>query len=185
MPETEARLLKIPTTEEKSGDFNVVVETPRGSEGKYKYDTATGLFLLDKQLPAGLSFPCPFGFIPGTSGEDGDPVDVLALTDIPVPVGCLLHARLIGVLQAEQTEPNKKPYRNDRLIAVASVRYARQYAQVKTLDDLESEFLDQLGRFFEVYNAAEGRTFKILGHGDAAAAKALVEEGQKRFKRSK
>ena len=58
----------------ESGTVNVVVETPAGSRNKYKYEEALGVFRLHKRLPVGAAFPFDFGFIPGTRGEDGDPL---------------------------------------------------------------------------------------------------------------
>src|SRR5690242_7742786 len=103
----------------QSGDFNVIIETPKGNRNKFKYDEELDLFMLSGVLPAGAVFPFDFGFIPGTRGGDGDPLDVLVLMDEPSFTGCLVRARLIGVIEAEQTEDGKTA-RNDRLIAVAA-----------------------------------------------------------------
>src|SRR5262249_59130695 len=87
------------------------------SRTKFKYDEKHGLFIFDKALPIGQNFPFDFGFLPSTKGGDGDPLDILVLTDEPTFVGCLVHAKLLGVIEAEQTE-NGETNRNDRLIAV-------------------------------------------------------------------
>jgi len=89
--------------DEESGDLNVVIDTPQGSRNKFKYDEKHGVFKLAGVLPAGAVFPFDFGDIPGTLGEDGDPVDVLVLMDEPAFAGCLVPSRLIGVVVAEQT----------------------------------------------------------------------------------
>src|SRR5437588_699981 len=85
-----------------SGLVHVVIDTPRGSRNKFKYDEKLGLFRLSKVLPLGSCFPYDFGFIPSTRAGDGDALDVLVLMDEPAFTGCLLRVRLIGVLQAEQ-----------------------------------------------------------------------------------
>jgi inorganic pyrophosphatase len=100
----------------------VVVDTPKGSRNKYKLDERDGQWRLSKVLPQGMSFPYDFGFVPSTRGEDGDPVDVLILADEPSFPGCVVAARLIGVLEAEQTE-GRKTVRNDRLVAVVEELY--------------------------------------------------------------
>ena len=92
------------TRERASGRIHVMVETPAGSRAKFKLDESLGLFKLHKMLPRGASFPFDFGFIPGTRGEDGDPLDVLVLAEEPLPQGCLVTVRLLGILEAEQTE---------------------------------------------------------------------------------
>ncbi len=88
----------LPPIDPEDGTLNVIVETPKGSRNKFKFDEAHGLYKLGGVLPAGMSFPYDFGFIPSTKGEDGDPVDVLLLMDEPAFPGCLVSARLIGVI---------------------------------------------------------------------------------------
>src|ERR1700710_72571 len=89
------------------GDKNlivVIIETPKGSRNKYAYDVKEHIFELKKVLPAGMAFPYDFGFVPSTRGGDGDPLDVLVLMDEPAFAGCLVAARLVGVITAPQTE---------------------------------------------------------------------------------
>ena len=86
--------------DEESGDLNVVIETPKGCRNKYKFDEKTEIFKLGGVLPIGASFPFDFGFIPNTLGGDGDPLDVLLLMDEPAVPGCLVPARLVGVIEA-------------------------------------------------------------------------------------
>ena len=102
------------------GDLNVVVETPKGSHNKYAYDEEFGAFRFQAVMPEGNLFPHDFGFVPSTLGEDGDPLDVLVLLDVSLPVGCLLSARPLGVIEAEQRERDGTVERNDRLLAVAT-----------------------------------------------------------------
>src|SRR3712207_13234 len=86
------------------GDLNVVIETPKGSHNKYAYDEEFGIFRFQGVMPEGNLFPHDFGFVPSTLGEDSDPLDVLVLLDVSLPVGCLLAARPLGVIEAEQRE---------------------------------------------------------------------------------
>jgi inorganic pyrophosphatase len=83
----------VPTFEADGRTLNMLIETPRGSRGKFKFDEATGLYQLHKLLPFGFFFPFHFGFIPHTRGEDGDPLDILLLLDMDIPQGSLVHAR--------------------------------------------------------------------------------------------
>src|ERR1700712_4243624 len=87
-----------------SFECRAIIETPRGCRSKYDYDPESGLFELAGILPAGMAFPLAFGFVPSTRGGDDDPLDMLVLADEDLPVGCLLTARLLGVIEAEQTE---------------------------------------------------------------------------------
>ena len=99
------------------GMIQVVIETPKGSRNKYSFDPKLRTFSLKKVLPAGMSFPYDFGFVPSTKAEDGDPTDVLVLMDEPAFPGCLLKCRIIGVMEGQQGK-KKNGERNDRIIAI-------------------------------------------------------------------
>ena len=164
-------------------ELNVIIETPKGSRNKYNYDEELRLFKLGGVLTSGAVFPFDFGFLPGTRGDDGDPLDILLLLDDPVPAGCLVRARLVGVIEAEQTERDGETTRNDRLIAVAAE--SRLHANVRTLQDLGSGLPEEIEHFFVSYNQAKGKEFKPLGHFGPKRALKLVEEGVRQFKKSK
>src|SRR5690242_4249841 len=100
--QTIRSLLEIAARDQESDLTNVVIECPKGSRNKYKYDEKLGLFKLSKVLPMGAVFPFDFGFIPSTRSEDSDPLDILVIMDEPGSVGCLLKVRLLGVIEAEQ-----------------------------------------------------------------------------------
>jgi inorganic pyrophosphatase len=164
---------ELPAVDPDSGRLNVVVDTPKGSRIKYKFDERQGLWRLSKVLPQGLSFPYDFGFVPSTRGGDGDPLDVLVLMDEPAFPGCVVPARLIGVLEAEQTEGGKT-VRNDRLVAVVETPY--NPAEFRSLEDVNRQRLDEIEDFFVSYNQAEGRQFKPLARRGADHARELVEK---------
>lgn len=152
--------------------INVIVETPRGSRNKFKFDERAGRYRLGSVLPAGSAFPYDFGFVPGTKAEDGDPLDVLLLMDEPAFPGCLVTARLVGALEAEQTEKDGTTIRNDRLIAVAVD--AHDYRDIRRLGDINKNLLKELERFFIAYNETRGKKFQLIGtHGPKGAMKLL------------
>lgn len=158
-----------------------VVETPRGSRGKYNYDEESGLFVLGGLLPEGMSFPLDFGFFPATKAEDGDPLDVLVLHDEPIALGSLVEVRVIGVIEAEQTEAGNT-VRNDRLVAVTTASHL--YQRIKTIADLGETFLEHLTQFWVNYNALKGKGFKVLGvQGPSRAADAIEEASRDRTAR--
>ena len=163
----------------ESGELNVIIETPKGSRNKFDYDEKRGLFKLGGVLPAGASFPYDFGFIPSTLGGDGDPLDVLLLMEEPVFTGCLVASRLIGVIEAKQTERDGATMRNDRLIAVAAD--SSTHGHVTTLARLNANLLDEIEHFFISYNSFKGKEFKPLGRFGKQRAARLVKEGAKRF----
>ncbi len=162
----------LPPVDAKTGRVNAVIDTPKGSRAKYKYDEATGLFLLSKLLPLGHYFPYNFGFIPGTVGEDGDALDVLLIEDEPLALGCVAPVRLIGVLKAMQTEDGEA-FRNDRILAV--IETGHNPAEQTDLTQLHPHRLTEIEHFFISYNQMEGRTFTPDGRVGAAAARALLE----------
>jgi inorganic pyrophosphatase len=163
---------ELPVTNPDTGRLNVVIDTPRGSRNKYKFDENLGIWKLSKVLPQGMYFPCDFGFLPSTRSEDGDPIDVLLLMDEAAFPGCVVPARLIGVLEAEQTE-HGKTIRNDRLVAAVETPY--NPLEYRSLDDLSRQRLDEIEHFFVSYNLMEGRQFKPLGRRGADHAWELVE----------
>ena len=165
------------------GDLNVVIDTPKGSRNKYTYDEKTGLFKLGGVLPAGASFPFDFGFVPSTLGGDGDPLDVLVLMDKPAFTGCLVHVRLVGVIEAEQTERDGETERNDRLIGVAAE--SRLQRHVRALGSLNPDLVEEIEHFFISYNQVKGKEFKPLGRFGPQKALRLVEEGVKLYRQSK
>src|SRR6516164_6706606 len=115
------------------GTCRAIIETPKGYRNKFDYDPESNLFMLGGLLPEGMMFPFDFGFIPSTLGEDGDPLDILVLMDAPAHVGCLIEARIIGVISAEQIQDGTKET-NDRLLGVAIHSYDNK--DITTIDDV-------------------------------------------------
>jgi inorganic pyrophosphatase len=163
-----------PFADSAQREIHVVIDTPRGSRNKVKWDSEFEVFKLSHVLTAGAVFPFDFGFVPGTRAADGDAIDVLVLGDAPLPVGCLVTVRPIGAIEAEQTQDGKT-FRNDRLLGVATV--SRSYETVQDLPDLPSTLVDEIEQFFVNYNLMRGREFKPIGRLNAAQAMATVKAG--------
>jgi inorganic pyrophosphatase len=168
---------RMPLIDGHSGDINVVVETPRGSRNKYKYDTQRGAMRLGATLGEGLAFPLDFGFFPSTRGEDGDPLDVLLFLDEGVPSGCVATARLIGVMEVEQKEKRKPWKRNDRFFAVAT--HAHRHRAVRRLSDLPRHFLPEIEAFLVHYTGLDGKSLRVLRYGGPRRAHDLLRIGQR------
>src|SRR4051795_7838063 len=147
-------LSKLRPFDRESGNLNVVIDTPKGSRNKYAFDFKIDAYKLGAVLPHGSVFPFDFGSVPNTVAEDGDPLDVLVLMDEPVFVGCLVETRLLGVIEAEQTEAGKTE-RNDRLIAVAAESHTN--GSLKSLKKLDPKLIDEIEHFFASYNDARGK----------------------------
>jgi inorganic pyrophosphatase len=170
---TMSDLSKVPARDRESGDVNVIIDTPKGNRNKYKYDEDKKLFTLSGVLTLGHSFPFNFGFVPSTKAEDGDPIDVLVLMDESTPAGCLVQTRLIGVIEAEQSEEGKT-FRNDRLLGVAAV--SKDYSDIRSFKDLNRQLVEEIQHFFISYNEARGKKFKPLGVQGPERAIKLLEE---------
>src|SRR5438477_10317431 len=139
----------LPPFDRKSGNLNVVIETPKGSRNKFAFDFDRRAYVLKTVLAKGLRFPFDFGSIPGTVADDGDPLDALVLMDEPAFTGCLVETRLIGVIEAEQTKDGKKE-RNDRLVAVAAE--SPTHGKVESINDLDETLVKEIEHFFVFYN---------------------------------
>ena len=164
----------------KSGYLNVIIETPKGSRNKFKYNEEHGLFMFDKALPIGQSFPFDFGFLPSTIGEDGDPLDALVLTHEPTFVGCLVVSKLLGVIEANQTADGKTN-RNDRFVAVPievkSQKPSAQSLSKQSIDSLDSNLAENIAKFFVAYNDLQGKEFKVLRYSGPDRAMELIRSG--------
>jgi inorganic pyrophosphatase len=181
MPKSSYPLSELAPRAEGSSELRVVVETPKGARNKYKYNEEKGFFELRKILPAGAVFPFDFGFVPSTRGEDGDPLDILILLEEPVFTGCVVGARLLGVIEAEQTSKEEGTQRNDRLIAVPSC--SGEHDAYKSIEDVGEVLLRQIEHFFVSYNVIEGNQFSVLGRRGPERAEELIERGIAAFKR--
>jgi inorganic pyrophosphatase len=156
--------------------LRVVIETPKGSRNKFAFDPKQHIFELKKVLPAGMTFPYDFGFVPSTEADDGDPIDVLVLMDEPAFPGCVLTCRPIGVIEGEQGDKKDKE-RNDRIIAVE--QDAHSWADIKTIDNLGKQFCRELEEFFVNYHKLTGKEYRVLGLKGPDQARKLVKSGRR------
>ena len=155
------------------GWLNVVVETPRGSTAKFKYDERTGVMRLSRPLPSGLSYPYDWGFIPSTRAADGDALDAMIVWDGVSYPGIVITARCVAVLRVEQKDPESGGrQRNDRVLTVPlKTRHSNE-------GGLDSRLRAQLEQFFTAAVAFEGKDIRLLGWGDADEADALVSASE-------
>ena len=130
----------------------------------------------------GSVFPFDFGYVPSTQGGDGDPLDVLILMDEPAFTGCLVAAKLIGVIEANQTE-DEVTTRNDRLIAVAAD--SRNHSHIRILGDLNTNLVHEIEQFFVSYNQTKGKKFEIIGRLGPDRATALIKTATRKFRGKK
>lgn len=153
--------------------IKVVIETPKGSAQKYDFDPKTHFFEMSKILPSGMVFPYDFGFIPDTKGEDGDPLDVIVISEFNSFPGVVIKCRIIGGIKAEQSADKKgKMIRNDRFLAIP--KCSNIFQKVEDMRDLPQNIMDDLEEFFVDYNRLEGKKFKILSKMDPKEANQLI-----------
>lgn len=158
--------------------IDVVIETPKGSAQKYDYDPKTHFFKMKKILPSGMVFPYDFGFIPDTKGEDGDPLDVIIISEFNSLPGIMMKCRVIGGIKAEQTADNgKKMIRNDRYLAIP--KCSNIFEKIGSMDDLPKQIMKDLSAFFVDYNKLEGKKFKALEQMSPKEAQQLIESNKK------
>ncbi|WP_377139493.1 inorganic diphosphatase [Mucilaginibacter lutimaris] len=153
--------------------ITVIVETPKGSSHKYDYEPGLKCFKLKKILPAGLIFPFDFGYIPDTKGGDGDPLDVIVISEISTFPGCCMDCRVIGALKVLQTERDGSTMRNDRYLAVPIV--SQLFSDVNTMLHLPEDIINQLENFFKNYNEQAGKKFEVLERVEAEEAYRMIK----------
>lgn len=153
--------------------IDVIIETPRGSKYKYKFDPETNRFRVKKLLPAGLAFPYDFGFIPDTKGDDGDPLDVLIFAEDPFLPGSIIECQIIGAIKAKQISDGAT-FRNDRIIAMPALTMEKD--EEVALENFSKQKITELENFFSYYNKMEGKEFKSLGLSSAKETWNMIKE---------
>jgi inorganic pyrophosphatase len=151
-----------------------IIECPKGTGQKYNYEPEKNCFKLTKVLPAGLVFPFDFGFISDTKGEDGDPLDVIVISEIQTFTGCCMDCRIIGGIKAQQTERDGETMRNDRFLAVPDV--SQLFKGINSVDQLPEGIISQIESFFQNYNEQAGKKFEVLDRVGAEDAYRIIQD---------
>ena len=162
----------IPIGKNPPDDINVIIEVAIGGEPiKYEMNKEAGALFVDRFLYTPMRYPGNYGFVPHTLSEDGDPIDVLVANTRPIIPGAIINCRPVGVLKMEDDGGG-----DEKIIAVPSPKLTQRYVNVHNYTDLPSITLEQIQHFFEHYKDLEpGKWVKLLGWGDAAEARALIE----------
>jgi inorganic pyrophosphatase len=158
----------------RGNSFRVVVESPRGSNAKLKFDPEVEAMSLSRPLTYGLTYPFDWGFVPGTRVSDGDPLDAMLLWDTATFPGVVIPCRAIGIVKVDQRkEGTSKRERNDRVVAMPLK--APRFADIRTPRDLGARIRQELEQFFVAVTALEGKDVKILGWDGPNAAIRLIK----------
>ncbi len=172
---------KLASTDSKGKNtIRVVIETPKGSRNKYAFNEGEKVFELKKVLPAGMTFPYDFGFVPSTLADDSDPVDVLVLMDEPAFTGCVLKGRIVGIIEGQQSCDDGKE-RNDRVVAIEQDNHS--FADIQVIRDLGKQFVQELEQFFVNYHKLSGEKYEVLGVKGIRSATKAIEKGRRAYRR--
>ena len=155
--------------------YTIMIETPKGSTVKYVWDEELKAIRVKRALPVGAHFPFSFGFFPNTLAEDGDPLDVMVLTDGTAQPATMMRVRIIGALLAEQT--CDETIRNDRIIAVLDS--CPVYGAYQFVSDMPEKLQRGLIQFFKSYNEYREQKFECIGWAGPEEAKKLIEDAKK------
>lgn len=148
---------KISSGKNPPEEINVVVEIPQGSSVKYEFDKNSGAIVVDRFLYTSMSYPFNYGFIPQTHAEDGDPVDVVIISSLPVTPGSVIPARPIGLLKMED-----EAGLDNKIMAVPTEKIDPAFAHIKDIDDINNHLKERIKHFFERYKELEpGKWVKI------------------------
>ena len=155
------------------GGYHVIVETPRGSANKLKYEPDLRVFMWSRPLALGLSYPFDWGFFPQTLAPDGDPLDAFVLVDAPTFPGLVIPCRPVAVMELEQNKKQKKGReRNDRVLVVPLK--APRSDGLRDLADLSVRQREEMEQFFVAATFGENKDAKILGWKGAREAEKLI-----------
>ena len=163
---------KIPIGRNPPMDLNAVIEIPIGGVPvKYELDKASGAMFVDRFLHTAMFYPGNYGFIPHTLSEDGDPCDILVVSNVPVVPGAVIRCRAVGALLMQD-----EAGMDEKVLAVPVDDLHPFYSNIRNYTDLPSVLIEQIAHFFEHYKELEqGKWAKVLRWLDAAEAQALVQ----------
>ncbi len=160
-------------------DINVIIEIPAHSDPvKYEVDKETGAMFVDRFMNTAMHYPTNYGYVPHTLSNDGDPVDVLVVTPVPLIPGSVIRCRPVGVLKMTDESGD-----DAKVLAVPIDKLCRLYRKVQDIGDMSPALLDQIAHFFEHYkDLDEGKWVRVQGWESVEAAKAEIMASVKMYK---
>ncbi|MGL9717362.1 MAG: inorganic diphosphatase [Wolbachia sp.] len=155
---------------------SVIIEIGANAEPvKYEFNKELGLLQVDRFLSTAMTYPCNYGFVPNTCAGDGDPVDVLVLTQYPLASGVLISVRPIGVLLTKDEKGE-----DEKVLAVPISSVDSYYDNMKDYSDLPENLLDKIAHFFSHYKDLEkGKTVTVGKWVGMGEAKRIIENAIK------
>jgi inorganic pyrophosphatase len=172
--DTTMNLDRVDSGRDIPNDFNVIIEIPMNADPiKYEVDKETGALFVDRFMMTSMHYPCNYGYIPHTIADDGDPVDVLVITPVPLIPGVVVTCRALGMLKMDDEAGG-----DNKLLAVPIDKILSIYSQWQKPADLNPMRLKTIQHFFEHYKDLEvGKWVKVLGWEGPEAAKGEILAG--------
>jgi inorganic pyrophosphatase len=172
------QLEKLPTGPKVPDEIYVVIEIPAHGPGiKFEFEKASGALLVDRFLATPMHYPCDYGFIPHTLSLDGDPLDALVITPMPLIPGTVIACRAVGVLMTEDDSGG-----DEKVLCVPLSRITPRYDHVHEVADVQSGLVEQIEHFFSHYKDLEpGKWMTLKGWGNAEQARRVIVEAVERF----
>jgi len=171
-------LMNIASGRNVPNEINVIIEIPmNGAPVKYEVDKETGTLFVDRFMSTAMFYPVNYGYIPQTLSEDGDPVDVLVVTPVPLVSGAVIPCRVVGMLKmTDEAGVDAK------LLAVPISKLTKMYDHIKTYTDLPESLLASLEHFFQHYKDLEvGKWVKLDGWEGIEAAHREITASVERY----
>lgn len=175
------RIEAIPVGNNPPHDVNVIVEVPHGGHPvKYEMDKASGTLFVDRFIHTAMQYPANYGFVPHTLSDDGDPVDVLVVSRIPVVPGAVVRVRPIGVLIMHD-----EAGQDEKILAVPVEKLNPYYKNVRSYTDLPEILIRRIAHFFEHYkDLEEGKWVKIERWGGPEEAEKIILQAMEAAKKA-
>lgn len=161
-------------------DVNVIIEVPRGGDPvKYEMDKDSGALFVDRIMHTAMYYPCNYGFVPHTLSDDGDPIDVLVVSEPAFVPGAVVRVRPVGVLHMQDESGQ-----DEKILAVPVDALHPFYTKVETHEDLPKILLDQIAHFFSHYKDLEANKWvKMERFGGPDEAAQLINEAIARYQK--
>lgn len=153
---------RVTSGEDVPNEINVIIEIPAHSDPvKYEIDKTTGAMFVDRFMSSSMHYPCNYGYVPHTLSKDGDPVDVLVVTPVPLITGSVISCRPVGVLKMTDESGD-----DAKVLAVPVDKLCKSFKNTLNIEDINPLLRDQIAHFFEHYkDLDEGKWVRVEGWG--------------------
>ncbi|HFU74480.1 MAG TPA: inorganic diphosphatase [Helicobacteraceae bacterium] len=157
---------------ENPDNVTAIIEISAGSNIKYEIEKESGALVLDRVMHSAMYYPANYGFVNKTLSQDGDPADIMILTDYPMQAGCVVNCRLVGVLIMEDESGI-----DEKLLAVPTSKIDPTFNEIQDIEDIPKHTLNKIKNFFETYKMLEpNKWVKVQGFESKAHATQILQD---------